>query len=399
MESITIGLAEGLSQLDGDEEYLFLTLRGEDDWLRPHLRGNARSVQTPGIARHGLRRLRAAAESRVPGARTVYRSARPNLEAVQLLPPASDGTLERLGVEVVHFLNQAGFLTALPSIYHPHDLQHRHLPEFFSDEERKRRDGWYESLSRQASMVAVASTWIRDDVIAQFGLPAEKVHVVPWAAPLPAAASSEPTSSRPTSTLALPDRFILYPAQTWAHKNHIGLVRAIGLLHRRDVSVPVVFTGRRTDHASEVDAAIAAEGVSEMVTWAGFVEPEELSSIYRRATAVVIPTRFEAASGPLWEAFAAGVPAACSRVTSLPEQAGDAALLFDPDDVSEMAVIVERLWRDESLRRELVERGRAQLAPFTWQRTARMFRAHYRRLAGRTLQPDDASLIASPAIL
>jgi glycosyltransferase involved in cell wall biosynthesis len=106
---------------------------------------------------------------------------------------------------------------------------------------------------------------------------------------------------------------------------------------------------------------------------------------------------FEAASGPLNEAFMAGAAAACSNVTSLPEQAGDAAVVFDPRRVEEIAAAVERLWTDESFRRVLSERGRARVGRFTWRRAARHFRALYRRIGGRGLTGEDRQILSAPA--
>ena len=87
----------------------------------------------------------------------------------------------------------------------------------------------------------------------------------------------------------------------------------------------------------------------------GFVSPLELQCLWRSARMAVLPTLFEAASFPLWEAFEAGVPAACSNVTSLPAQAGDAAILFDPTSVPAIADAIERLWTDAALRRSLID--------------------------------------------
>jgi glycosyltransferase involved in cell wall biosynthesis len=129
------------------------------------------------------------------------------------------------------------------------------------------------------------------------------------------------------------------------------------------------------------------------------VPAADLNALYRLARAVVVPTRFEAASGPLWEAFQAGTPAACSNVTSLPDQAGDAALLFDPDRVDQIADAVRALWTDDALRATLVERGTANIKRFSWDLTARTYRAWYRKLAGRTLNPVDLALIEAPALL
>jgi glycosyltransferase involved in cell wall biosynthesis len=87
-------------------------------------------------------------------------------------------------------------------------------------------------------------------------------------------------------------------------------------------------------------------------------------------------------------------------VTSLPEQAGDAALIFDPLGRERRSLApFGRLWQDEDLRRELVEKGRARVAELSWERTARIFRAHYRRLAGAGMTDEDHALLASPAKL
>jgi glycosyltransferase involved in cell wall biosynthesis len=189
---------------------------------------------------------------------------------------------------------------------------------------------------------------------------------------------------------------VIYPAQTWPHKNHINLLKAVAILRDRGLNVPLVFTGRRNAAAARIDRAIDELNLRALVTWLGFVEPDELMSALASADALVVPSRFEAASGPVWEAFAAGVPAACSAVTSLPEQLGDAGILFDPDDPADIAEAIRRLWCDEALRSALVNRGRERVAQFSWDRTALTFRAHYRRVAGRRLDESDAEFLATP---
>jgi glycosyltransferase involved in cell wall biosynthesis len=114
---------------------------------------------------------------------------------------------------------------------------------------------------------------------------------------------------------------------------------------------------------------------------------------------VVIPTLFEAASGPLNDAFLAGVPAACSNVTALPRQAGDAALVFDPHELAAIARAIRQLWTDEPLRQTLITRGRARVAQFSWDRTARHFRAHYRRIGGRPLTDEDRRFLSDEPLL
>jgi glycosyltransferase involved in cell wall biosynthesis len=255
-------------------------------------------------------------------------------------------------------------------------------------------------MCEQSAMVAVASRWTKRDVEQHFGLPPEKVVVVPLAPPTGAYDRVGPDEAEAAATrLGLPPMFVLYPAQTWPHKNHLALLEALATLRRGGLVVPFVSTGRLTEHFRVLQQRATRLGIADQVYWLGFVPPRDLSAVYSRATAVIIPTRFEAASAPLWEAFLAGVPAACSTVTSLPEQAGDAALLFDPDRTDQLAEAIRELWEDSSLRSTLVSRGRERVGSFSWDRTARLFRAHYRRLAGRTLDEVDRQLIAESTLI
>jgi len=172
------------------------------------------------------------------------------------------------------------------------------------------------------------------------------------------------------------------------------------VIHRKHgQKVSCVFSGRMNDHARELEAQVQRLGLQDQVRFVGFVSPLELRCLYGLCRAMVIPTKFEAASFPLWEGFHARVPTACSNVTSLPEQAGDASLIFNPDDPEEIAGIVHRIWNDAGLRDELVRRGERQVAKFTWERTARAFRALYRQVAGRPPTAEDRESLRQAATL
>jgi glycosyltransferase involved in cell wall biosynthesis len=395
VESVIIGLAAGFAALeDGDEEYLFLAWAGHDGWLRPYLGGNARLLDA------GPRPAPAGAAG--PGwARAVWHRVSPWLGAAAVPFPHSDGRVEASGAELMHFTKQDAFLTRLPSIYHPHDLQHLHLPQFFTPRQRHQRERLYRRFCHEAAMVSIVSTWGKQDLIRHYGLADDKVQVVPLAPVVrayeePAADEREALRRR----LELPESFLFYPAQTWPHKNHLGLVEALGQLAREHGLRPrFVFTGHQVPHTRAILQRARSLGVEAQLTFAGFVSPRELVALYRLCRAVVVPSRFEAASGPLWEAFSLGVPAACSNVTSLPAQAGDAALVFDPLEVGAIATAIQRLWTDEGLRRELSRRGRERVSRYTWPRAARHFRAHYRRLAARPLTDEDRALLAEEPTL
>jgi glycosyltransferase involved in cell wall biosynthesis len=129
------------------------------------------------------------------------------------------------------------------------------------------------------------------------------------------------------------------------------------------------------------------------VNFVGLIPREELSAFYRAAQFVFVPTLFEAASAPLFEAWQHGAPVACSSVTSLPEQAAGAALLFDPFDVKSIANALARMATGEGLRDELRRRGASRLEDFSLERTAKAYRAVYRRAAGVGLVEEDRHLL------
>jgi glycosyltransferase involved in cell wall biosynthesis len=395
VEQVIIGLASGLSALPVEgEEYRFMVYPGQAAWLEPYVGGACGLFEVPPPA--DWKRALVRSFPRLAAARReiLWRLAP---AAPGMSVPVSNGALERGGFDIVHFTKQDAFRTRIPSIYHPHDLQHVHLPEFFSEEQRLRRDLEYRAFCEQADMVAVTSRWGRQDLIEHYGLPPDRVAVIPLAPAIAAYEGPDPDEAEESvAQMDLPAQFAFYPAQTYPHKNHVRLIEALALLRDRGARIPLVCSGRQSEYYQTIRAAVVAAGLSESVSFVGFVSPGTLRVLYRRARILVMPTLFEAAGGfgPIAEAFASGVPVACSDVTSLPEQVGDAALVFDPYDVESIAHAVGRLWSDAEERGLLTERGRARIAGFTWDRVARVFRAHYRRICTRPLSDEDVSAIA-----
>jgi len=379
IESVILGLAGGLSRLrDGEERYTLLAYPNSHNWIAPLAIGPCTMHLATGVQ---------------PLAPTA---------AGEIVLPQSDGTIDHtLAADVMHFTVQRAFLTRVPSIYHPHDLQHIHLPQFFDDAERRKREVTYRTYCKQAKMVAAAATWVRDDFIEQFDLPNEKVQVVPLAPILTEYAEPTPPDLAATpEKYGLPERFILYPAQTWPHKNYLRLVEALAVLRERyGLLVPLVACGRMNEFFATIEARAVELGVRNQLHFLDFIPGFDVQCLYRLCRAVVIPTLFEAASGPLNDAFLAGAPAACSNVTALPRQAGDAAIVFDPHEPAAIARAVRQLWTDDALCKTLATRGRERVAQFSWDKTARHFRAHYRRIAGRPLTDEDRHFIHDEPLL
>jgi glycosyltransferase involved in cell wall biosynthesis len=158
--------------------------------------------------------------------------------------------------------------------------------------------------------------------------------------------------------------FLLYPALGWPHKNHARLFEAFALLRARRSGLRLVLTG----YAGSVPDGAEARGR---------VPADELLSLYRRAAALVFPSLYEGFGQPPLEAMACGCPVACSNAASLPEVVGDAARLFDPDSVEDMAAAVEEVLDHPD---EWRRRGLERATLFSWDACARAHEEVYREL-------------------
>jgi glycosyltransferase involved in cell wall biosynthesis len=247
----------------------------------------------------------------------------------------------------------------------------------------------------------MATSWGRDDILRAYSLDPDKVAVVALAPVIdkyPQLNEAELQSLR--ADLRLPSDFCFYPAQTWPHKNHERLLRAVSHLRRSTgLVVPLVFSGSATPYREHLMQVVHELGLGDDVRWVGFVDPSQLRGVYRLARCVVVPTLFESASQPIFEALSSGVAVACSNVTATPRQVGDAAIIFDPYSVDEIAAAVKRLWTDARLRQGLVERGKARIAQFSWELTARHFAAYYRLLTGHSVSAEDRTLLSADPII
>lgn len=403
VEQVVIGLAAALSRLDdGDEQYLFLVNEGHTAWLEPYISGPSSLLiaKPPAAALEVQKGVRAtvlkSAGAAIP--RQLRAAVRRRMPRPFVLP-VSDGSIERASVGVMHFPMQLGFLTEVPTIYTPHDLQHLHLPQFFSRADVARREKQYRALCAQATIVVVMSTWAKDDFVAQYGLRPDKVRVVPGAATT--AVYEQPTEAEMAAVregLRLPEQFAIYPAKAWPHKNHLRLVGALELLRDLGVEVPVVMTGNQDGSDIPVLAKARALGVADLLHFVGFVTPRDLVALYRMARMMVFPSMFEGWGLPVVEALAMGLPVACSKATCLPAVTAGAAELFEATDTAAIADAIRKVWLDEGLRERLTADGRARAADFSWDRTSRIFRACYRQVAGRGLTPEDRALLDAPPI-
>ena len=389
VDQVLVGLLSGISQLDdGDESYVFLSYPESSDWLAefvgPRCRLEVVSERPPPVRPAAVRpMIRLVSKSRralsIPGLRPPP-------------PPTSDGTVERIGADVIHFPRQSAFLTRVPSVYLPHDLQHRHHPEFFSARDIDQRERWYSTFCRQAALVTVMTEATRRDVASAYGVNPDKIAIVQWPPAFAATPRLTPEEvNRVRAEMALPPRFAFYPAQTWPHKNHSALFRAIAMLGDEGIEVPLVLSGRETAEARALRRLAVQLKIDGQIRWLGYVESSQIETVYRSATCVVYPSRFEGWGMPVSEALYFRIPLVCSRIGHITELVGDAAVLFDPDDHRALAKAIRSIWCDEAVANRLAMRAAARSWEWDWNEVAREFRSQYRYVAGAPLHADDVA--------
>jgi glycosyltransferase involved in cell wall biosynthesis len=232
--------------------------------------------------------------------------------------------------------------------------------------------------ARTSHRVIADSASTRRDLETRLRIAAGKIDVVPLGLGQPASATPTPAAEL-RERLALGTRPVaLSLSAKRPHKNLRGLLDALARIDagRRPV---LVLPGYPTPHEGELRAHADALGVGGDVRWLGWTSGDDVEGLFALAAAFVFPSFYEGFGLPVLEAMARGVPVACSDRASLPEVAGEAALLFDPADPAAIASALERLLADGNEAARLRAAGRSRAAYFTWRRTAELTLASYER--------------------
>jgi glycosyltransferase involved in cell wall biosynthesis len=233
---------------------------------------------------------------------------------------------------------------------------------------------------RHADRIFAISAAAAQDISATLGVPRARVEVTPLGLRPPEAHPGNTQGVR--AQLGLGDaRVVLCVAQKRPYKNLHSLIRALPALAP---DVLLVLPGSSTPYERELRALADELGVSERVRFPDWLSAEQLEGLYALSSVFVLPSLIEGFGLPVLEAMLRGVPVACSGASSLPEVAGDAALLFDPTDQDAVTAAIRRVLAEEELAARLIARGRERAAQFTWERTGAASLEGYRRtLAGR----------------
>jgi glycosyltransferase involved in cell wall biosynthesis len=255
-----------------------------------------------------------------------------------------------------------------------HDLGYRYYPQAHTRRARLYLEWATRFNAREARRVVVDSEATRDDLARLYGVDPARMVVA-----YPAGVDDLAPVTDPAALAAVRERYgiagpyLAYVGTLQPRKNLANLLRAFGELvaaGRVAADVQLVLAGRQGWLADEIMTLSRDPRLAGRVLLPGYVPAEDLATLLSGALGFVLPSWYEGFGLPILEAMACNTPVICSRVSSLPEVAGDAALYVDPADVAGLADAMARLVNEPALRADLVARGRQRLALFSWARCA-----------------------------
>ncbi|MDA9437527.1 hypothetical protein XH98_00040 [Bradyrhizobium sp. CCBAU 51745] len=249
------------------------------------------------------------------------------------------------------------------------DLQHRDspwFPEVSTGAEWNRREHNYARILRRATVIYTGTQRGAEEIAAYYQVPLQRIKVLPFVAPLDALEEARSPLKAAPSKLDTPGEYLFYPAQFWAHKNHVLVLEACKIVRERSGwNLGVVFTGSDKGNQNYVRDYARRLGLDRDVRFLGFVDRIDILDLYRRAFCLVFPTFFGPDNLPPLEAFAIGCPVVASDIPGAREQLGEGAILVPPTDAQAFAEAILNL-RDDEVRTKAVNAGLAVTGKASW---------------------------------
>jgi glycosyltransferase involved in cell wall biosynthesis len=266
-----------------------------------------------------------------------------------------------------------------------HDLVLLIFPEILRDQARFpawSMTTWRYSIAgmQQANAVIAVSSNTAQDITQHLHLPSEKVVVIPEAveATFHLLPPSEVQQFRQQHTRTLGEICLLNVGTTHLRKNILTVLKVLERLRNRGVSIHLWRVG--DDFNSEQQQFIQAHQLGDLITRFDRLDQATLNQLYNATDILLAPSLYEGFGFPVLEAMACGTPVITSKVSSLPEVAGDAAILVEPMDVSAIVDAICHLHQDAAYRQTLIDKGLARVQGFTWTATAEKTARVYERL-------------------
>jgi len=272
------------------------------------------------------------------------------------------------------FLSPDGFLSLRykgKSMNVIHDLNFEHYPEDLPLLTRGYYRYYFRKFAQKAVRIATVSDYSRQDIVNQYGVDAGKIDIVYDGANEVYKPLTEEEKVMTRQFYAEGKPYFVFIGSLHPRKNLTNLFRAFDLFKKNNPSdIQLLIVGAKKWWTPEIDSAYQRMVFSRDVVFTGRLNNEHLHYVLGAATALTYVSYFEGFGIPIVEAFRCGTPVITSNVTSMPEVAGDAALLVDPFDPESISLALYKIYQYNTMREELTQRGHDRQDLFTWQKTA-----------------------------
>ena len=255
----------------------------------------------------------------------------------------------------------------IPTVVTIYDLQYKTYPEFFSPLDVAHRDRVFLEACKRGTMLTAISNYSREKAINYGKLDLKKIRTIY----LRMAQRISNVPGLDVSVLQClglaQGKYFIYPANFWKHKNHEILLTAFGMAAKQGLpsDIKLICTGAPGERSIFLSNVVKEMNLEGRIIFPGFVSTEELSALLRNSLGMIFPSLYEGFGLPVIEAMTVGVPVACSNLTSLPEIASNAAILFDPRIPSQISKAMIELEGSEDLRSSLIKLGHNRASLFS----------------------------------
>lgn len=259
---------------------------------------------------------------------------------------------------------------AIPNVTTIFDIQQDYFPENFDKFVLNERRRLTRETVRCTDAILTISEFSKQTLLEKYSISPDKIKVTYLDAD---SSFNQPIDVFKLQQIrdALPEEFVLFPANMWPHKNHAALIRGFAQAKEKyNLPLKLVFTGAKERESQQVENLINEFQLRDSIEYLGYVPQDDMRYIYRCATMLAFPSLFEGFGIPIVEAMAAEIPVICSTSSCVPEIAGDAAVLFDANAPEEIAESIYKVYTDANLRKELVEKGKQRRKKFSWDQCA-----------------------------
>ncbi|WP_080240290.1 glycosyltransferase family 4 protein [Spirosoma rigui] len=364
MDIVALELIRALQAIDHDNEY-FIFVRPDSDTACLTLQANFTLVQLPGM------------------------------NYVQWEQVALPRALRAYRIDVLHCTANTGpLLTGVPVILTLHDLLFMQTPAGVNTATLYQRLGnryralLVRRLVRRCQSILTISQFAAQQISRELNLPAERIRVLyngvstRFCEAIPAG-----QLTRVQQTYQLPPRYFFFLGSTDPRKNSVNVLNAFIRYGATDPDIQLIVSGKQPSYLKRLLSADEFAFVETRCRFIGYVPDDDLPALYTLAETFLFPSLSEGFGLPILEAMACGTPVITGTLTSMPEVAGNAAVLVDATQPQRIANAMQRLSQDTVLRQMLIRNGKERVTQFSWMRTAEQLLAIYKTFAPDTVQP------------